>query len=132
MEREDLGFIVAKLGSAQNKETFIANQSDYPDINGWSVDETVVTQQASVALQNVTQGFDGQIKQARIKVEYDALLKETKYNDMLHQESNQINGYKESFIQTPESAECLSKDKREWKGNKFLVSSEMVFSMGMK
>ena len=133
LEREDLGFIVAKLGSAQNKETFIANQSDYPDINGWSVDETVVTQQASVALQNVTQGFDGQIKQARIKVEYDALLKETKYNDMLHQETNQ-----NKWLQKNPSSKLLNllnayqRIKENGKEISFWFRLKWSFSMGMK
>lgn len=133
LEREDLGFIVAKLGSAQNKETFIANQSDYPDTNGWSVDETVVTQQASVALQNVTQGFDGQIKQARIKVEYDALLKETKYNDMLHQETNQ-----NKWLQKNLSSKLLNllnayqRIKENGKEISFWFRLKWSFSMGMK
>lgn len=133
LEREDLGFIVAKLGSAQNKETFIANQSDYPDTNGWSVDETVVTQQASVALQNVTQGFDGQIKQARIKVEYDALLKETKYNDMLHQETNQ-----NKWLQKNPSSKLLNllnayqRIKENGKEISFWFRLKWSFSMGMK
>ena len=35
----------------------------------------------------MTQGFDAQTRQAQLKAEYDALLKETKYNDMLQQKS---------------------------------------------
>lgn len=33
LSAEGLGFIVAKLGSVQNKEAFIANQSDYPTMD---------------------------------------------------------------------------------------------------
>ena len=84
---ENLDFIVAKLGSVQNKEAFIANQPDYPDMNGWTVEEEPVRQQAQNSLNAVTQGFDAQMRQARLKAEYDALLKETKYNDMLQQKS---------------------------------------------
>ena len=84
---ENLGFIVAKLGSVQNKETFIANQTDYPGMDGWAIEEEPVRQQVQDALHAVAQGFDAQMRQARLKAEYDALLKETKYNDMLQQES---------------------------------------------
>ena len=34
MAEENLGFIVAKLGSTQNKEAFAANQPIYPDMTG--------------------------------------------------------------------------------------------------
>ena len=133
LEREDLGFIVAKLGSAQNKETFIANQFGYPDTNGWRVEETTVTQQASVALQNVTQGFDGQIKQARLKAEYDALLKETKYNDMLHQET-----YQNEWLQKNPSSKLLNllnayqRIKENGKEISLWFRLKWSFSMGIK
>ena len=84
---ENLGFIVAKLGSVQNKEAFIASQPDYPDMSGWAIEEEPVRQQAQNSLNAVTKGFDAQIRQAQLKAEYDALLKETKYNDMLQQKS---------------------------------------------
>ena len=84
---ENLGFIVAKLGSVQNKEAFIASQPDYPDMSGWAIEEEPVIQQAQNSLNAVTKGFDAQTRQAQLKAEYDALLKETKYNDMLQQKS---------------------------------------------
>ena len=84
---ENLGFIVAKLGSVQNKEAFIASQPDYPDMSGWAIEEEPVRQQAQNSLNAVTKGFDAQTRQAQLKAEYDALLKETKYNDMLQQKS---------------------------------------------
>lgn len=84
---ENLDFIVAKLGSAQNKEAFIANQPDYSDMSSWAIEEEPVRQQAQNSLNVVTQGFDAQTRQAQLKAEYDALLKETKYNDMLQQKS---------------------------------------------
>ena len=84
---ENLDFIVAKLGSVQNKEAFIANQPNYPDMSGWAIEEELVKQQAQNSLNAVTQGFDTQTRQAQLKAEYDALLKETKYNDMLQQKS---------------------------------------------
>lgn len=80
---EGLGFLVAQLGSVQNKETFIANQSEYPDMTDWKIDEQTTTQNlAKYSLQTVSKGFDGQLRQARLKAEYDALSKESKYNEM--------------------------------------------------
>ena len=84
---ENLDFIVAKLGSVQNKEAFIANQPYCPDMNGWAIEEGAVRQQVQDALHAVAQGFDAQTHQARLKAEYDALLKEAKYNDMFRQKS---------------------------------------------
>lgn len=80
---EGLGFLVAQLGSVQNKETFIANQSKYPAMIDWKIDEQTTTKNlAKDSLQAVSQGFDGQLRQAKLKAEYDALLKESKYNEM--------------------------------------------------
>jgi len=87
LKRENLGFIVAKLGSVQNKEAFIANQSGYPDMSDWAVEEEPIKQQAQDSLHAIAKGFDAQMRQAQLKAEYDALLKEAKYNDMLQQES---------------------------------------------
>ena len=52
---ENLDFIVAKLGSVQNKEAFIANQPNYPDMSGWAIEEELVKQQAQNSLNAVTQ-----------------------------------------------------------------------------
>lgn len=86
LEEVNLGFIVAQLGSVQNKETFVANQPEYPDMVGWRIDEPAVVKDLVMnALDTVSQGFDSQMRQALLRAEYDALLKETKYNDMLLQ-----------------------------------------------
>lgn len=90
LDGEGLGFIVAKLGSVKNKESFIANQSSYPDMSSWAIeDATTVCQLAKDSLEKVSQGFDGQLRQAQLKAEYDALMKETKYNTML--QANEVN-----------------------------------------
>lgn len=90
LEEEGFGFIVAKLGSVKNKETFIAKQSSYPDMSSWAIeDATIVCRLAKESLEKVSQGFDGQLRQAQLKAEYDALMKETKYNDML--QANEVN-----------------------------------------
>lgn len=86
LSAEGLGFIIAKLGSVQNKEAFIANQADYPIMDGWAIEEGSVKLKASEALRSVSQGFDAQLRQAQLKAEYDALSKETKYNELLQQE----------------------------------------------
>lgn len=88
LAKEELGFIVAKLGSVKNKETFIANQPELPDMSSWITDEPAMQTTVSDTLNIVTTGFDGQTKQALLKVELDALLKESKYNDMLQQTSS--------------------------------------------
>lgn len=43
-------------------------------------------QKALEALRAVSQGFGAQLRQAQLKAEYDALSKETKYNELLQQE----------------------------------------------
>lgn len=91
LDGEGLGFIVAKLGSVKNKEAFIDSQTSYPDMSSWAVaDQTTVNQLAKESLEKVSQGFDGQLLQAQLKAEYDALLKETKYNEML--QANEVSG----------------------------------------
>ena len=93
---EGLDFLVAQLGSVQNKENFIANQPEYPAMADWSIDEqTTAKNQVKSALYTVSQGFKDQIKQSKLKAEYDSLLKESKYNDMRednHTEDNWLNG----------------------------------------
>ena len=80
---EGLGFIVAKLGNKKNKEAFIANQRGYPDMTGWTVEEEPLKQRAMGMLHTISKAFDAQMRQAQLKSEYNALMKETKYNDML-------------------------------------------------
>ncbi|MDR0896172.1 MAG: AAA family ATPase, partial [Prevotellaceae bacterium] len=83
---EGLDFIVAKLGSVQNKETFIANQLDYPAMINWHIEDIfAVENTARQSLYAASQGFDLQMREALLTAEHDALLKETKYNDMLQQ-----------------------------------------------
>ena len=91
LDGEGLGFIVAKLGSVKNKEAFIDSQPPYPDMTAWTITEPkMVNQLAKDSLERVSQGFEGQIRQAQLKAEYDALMKETKYNEML--ETNEVSG----------------------------------------
>lgn len=83
LSREGLGFLVAQLGSVQNKEKFIAKQPEYPTMTGWKIDgQTTTKTLAKDSLQVVSQGFDGQLRLAKLKADHDALLKESKYNEM--------------------------------------------------
>lgn len=85
LEGEGLGFLVAKLGSVENKELFIANQKEYPQMDDWRIEETSsIKQQVKQALRDVSLGFEGQSKFALLKAELDALHKEAKYDQMHH------------------------------------------------
>ena len=85
LEGEGLGFFVAKLGSVENKELFIANQKEYPQMDDWRIEEeNSIKQQVKQALRDVSLGFEGQSKSALLKTELDALHKETKYDQMHH------------------------------------------------
>lgn len=85
LESEGLGFLVAKLGSIENKELFIANQRDYPQMDDWKLEEiNSVKTEVTQALKDVSQGFEAQSKHALLKVELDALLKESRYDVMHH------------------------------------------------
>ena len=85
LEGEGLGFLVAKLGSVENKELFIANQKEYPQMNDWRIEEaSSIKLQVKQALRDVSLGFEGQSKFALLKTELDALQKETKYDQMHH------------------------------------------------
>lgn len=104
LEDESLGFIVAKLGSTKNKEAFIANQVGYPDMADWNIeDKSTIYQLVNDSLQNVSKGFDGQLRQAQLKTEYDALLKESKYNALLginNTDNNWLHGKPSSKLMT--------------------------------
>lgn len=84
LEHEGLGFIVAKLGSVEKKEEFVAGQQPLPYMSSWHIDaSSSVKQWVKDALNNVSQGFSAQLRQAELRAEYDALLKEATYNEKL-------------------------------------------------
>lgn len=134
LESEGLGFIVAKLGRTKNKEVFIANQVGYPDMTDWNIeDKSTIYQLAKDSLQNVSQGFDGQLRQAQLKTEYDALLKESKYNALLGANSTDNN-----WLHGKPSAKLITllnlyqmKVEKEQKLS-FWFRLKWSFAMGMK
>lgn len=134
LESEGLGFIVAKLGSAKNKETFIANQEGYPDMTDWNIeDKSTIYQLANDSLRNVSKGFAGQLRQAQLKTEYDALLKESKYNALLgtyNTDNNWLHGKPSSKLMTLLNLYRMMVEKEHKPG--FWFRLKWSFAMGMK
>lgn len=134
MESEGLGFIVAKLGSMKNKEAFIANQVGYPDMTNWNIeDKSTIYQLANDSLQNVSKGFDGQLRQAQLRTEYDALLKESKYNALLgtyNTDNNWLHGKPFSKLMTLLNLYRMMVEKEHKPG--FWFRLKWSFAMGMK
>ena len=86
LAKEELGFIVAKLGSVENKEEFIANQQEYPQMGTWKIDNlSHIKKEAADSLKDISLGFESQSHQAILKAELDALLKEAQYNELKYQ-----------------------------------------------
>lgn len=85
LQTEGLDFLIAPLGNAERKETFIENQSSaYPDMTSWHISNLVeVQEQAKEALLSVSLGFDSQTKLALLRAEYDALMTEEHYDNLL-------------------------------------------------
>ena len=85
MESEGLDFIVAKLGSKENKEAFVANQKGYPLMDLWKIENVALVEQKYVeALRDVELGFESQSKKAILKAELDALERESRYDELHH------------------------------------------------
>ena len=97
LQKDGIGFIVAKLGSVANKEVFINNQADYPEIGSWLLnDRASVKEHAKNSLMAVSKAFSNQVKQAQLKSEYDSLHKEATYNEILEHSSKTnatLNGF---------------------------------------
>ncbi|MFR8336380.1 MAG: hypothetical protein ACLVAW_06560 [Eisenbergiella massiliensis] len=86
----NLSFIVASLGNAENKKTFISNQkSCYPDLSSWIMqeqDKISLDEIKSRSLQ-LQQYFEKQEKLASLKQELSQLELEIKYFDEYQKES---------------------------------------------
>ena len=83
LSKEGLGFIVAKLGSVENKESFIASQDEYPLLSQWiSPNLSQLKTIALNSIKNVSDAFKNQSRYAQLKADLDALVKEIKYNGM--------------------------------------------------
>lgn len=85
LEKEGLGFLVAQLGRVRNKERFVEAQTGcYPNMEEWHLDNSKeVRKLAKESLAAVSLGFTGQTRLAQLNAEYDALITEKKYDEML-------------------------------------------------
>lgn len=86
LHREGLGFLVAQLGNAENKQAFIKQQSEnYPDMSSWIIqDISTIKHLAQQSLQTVSHSFDKQTKLAELDLEYEELSTEYIYNEQLN------------------------------------------------
>lgn len=84
LDKENLGFIVAQLGCAQNRETFFNNQPSCPTMNNWHLeDKSAVKEGCTKALSEVSKGFEGQLQQAKLQAEHAALQLEKEHHEKL-------------------------------------------------
>lgn len=86
----NLGFIVAALGSSENKKKFIENQdTNYPDFSSWKTDENPRELQKKIAEQSIQLKavFDTQEKLASLKQELSQLVTEQGYFNQYVKES---------------------------------------------
>lgn len=87
----NLGFLVAALGSSENKKNFVAHQDgDYPDFSSWKMEEEPAVwqeriQEQSMRLKTV---FDKQERLAVLRQEISQLLTELTYFDQYVDESD--------------------------------------------
>jgi len=89
-EEVGLGFIVAKLGSVENRTHFVEHQPEYPDMTGWALEnEADVRKRVDETLRIASEGFDKQTRLARLRTEYAALLTEQKYDSMRKESEGQ-------------------------------------------
>lgn len=89
LSREGLDFLVAKLGSVENKQSFVDNQTtNYPNITDWIAEQlSIVKKDVRNALSMVEEGFAGQKRLAELKAELAALNIEEQYSDDNNDES---------------------------------------------
>lgn len=84
LEKESLGFIVAQLGSAQNRDAFFNNQPSCPAMDNWLLeDKSAVKERCKKALAEVSKSFEGQLQQAKLQAEHAALQLEREHNEKL-------------------------------------------------
>ena len=131
---EGLGFLVAKLGNVENKEAFIEGQCGYPAMDNWMLMNLLqVEKKGDNALQQVTQGFEAQQRQAKLKAELGALQKEAKYNELMTESAEIL-----SWLNEKPSARLLlllqlyQRKVEEGKQPGFFFRMKWAFSLGLK
>lgn len=85
LQKVGLEFLVAQLGNGENKKAFISGQkSDYPDMNDWLLENPEFSKdEAMNSLNKVSNGFESQEKLAKLKSEYNSLITEMQYSEIL-------------------------------------------------
>ena len=77
------GFLVAPLGKAENKEKFIANQTEkLPDLSEWNTDDNKLIEISSAIVnesQQINEVFENQNKSAKLKQELSDIKTEQSY-----------------------------------------------------
>lgn len=94
-KKYDLGFIVAALGSAKNKEAFVERQDGrYPDFTSWKLIEDPEGIQQSIFEKSVQlrKVFDQQERLAHLKQEQAQLVTESAYFDRYVEEADMESG----------------------------------------
>lgn len=87
----DLGFLVAALGSSENKKNFVEHQDGkYPDVSSWKVEEDVSSLQNRIAEQSVQLKtvFDKRERKANLRQELSQLHTELAYFQRYTEESD--------------------------------------------
>jgi len=103
-DKVGLGFLVAKLGSVENRNHFIENQPTRPIIAGWKLEnEYAVIKEISEALRLVSENFEKQTQLSRLHTEQTSLETEAKYNTSTLNEDKA-----QSWLDTKPSTKLLS------------------------
>lgn len=104
-KENNLGFLVAPLGNAKNKEMFIQNQTGvYPSLSGWRADEErqrFFHQKIRKVSEELKEVFDRQEQLAKARQELEALETEIKHFKRYCEETG-IEIGKKSHTQTPQ------------------------------
>lgn len=82
-ENVGLGFLVAHLGSRENKTAFIENQPLVPNLSEWELfRKGEIAKELKDKLEIVSRGFKKQTTLAKLKIELEALRTENQYDQM--------------------------------------------------
>lgn len=91
-DKYNLGFLVAPLGSTDNKNKFIKSQScKYPDMSSWKSNENISLQQVQECSNKLKSIFDKQERLANVRIELQNLIVEKEHFDIYISETDTVN-----------------------------------------
>lgn len=91
-DKYNLGFLVAPLGSADNKSKFIKSQScEYPNMSSWKNNENISLQQVQECSNELKSIFDKQERLANARIELQNLIVEKEHFDIYISEIDIVN-----------------------------------------